>query len=347
MSKKQKILIADDSEINRSILINMLEKEYELLEAETGTQATALLEQYGTDIAIVLLDIIMPEMDGFGVLKFMNRNHWIEDIPVIAISAENTAEYMDQAFELGVVDFIARPFDAFVVHRRVNNTILLYAKQKKLSDMVEQQIQEKEAQSSLMIDILSHIVEFRNGESGTHVLHIRTITKMLLEQLVKKTDQYKLTRDDINTISVASALHDIGKIAIPEEVLNKPGRLDEEEYKIMKTHASIGADMLSDIPEQDNNPLLSTAYRICRWHHERYDGRGYPDGLKGDEIPIEAQITAVADVYDALTSERVYKAAFSHETSLEMIKDGKCGVFNPLVLECLMDISDQLKAMNG
>lgn len=345
MKQKPKIVIADDSEINRAILVNMLEEEYELLEAENGTETISLLREYGAEISLVLLDIVMPEQDGFAVLNAMNQNHLIEDVPVIMISAENSAEFTEKAFEAGVVDFISRPFDSYLVHKRINNTIILYAKQKKLSSMVEQQIKEKESQSSLMIDILSHIVEFRNGESGAHVLNIRTITKMLLDQLVKKTDKYKLSREDIQLISIASALHDIGKIGIPEEILNKPGRLTDEEYTVMKTHASLGADMLDDIPDSKENPLLNTAYEICRWHHERYDGRGYPDGLAGEDIPICAQVTSVADVYDALTSERVYKSAFSHETTVEMIKDGKCGIFNPLLLECLDDIGEDLKKL--
>jgi len=339
---KQKILIADDSEINRSILVNMLESEYDLIEVENGVQAIEVLEKYGTDISIVLLDLVMPEMDGIGVLKIMNIREWIDDIPVIMISAENSYEFTGRAFDLGVTDFISRPFDSYVVHSRVNNTILLYAKQKKLQHMVEEQIREKQEQNQMMIEILSHTVEFRNGESGQHVLHMRTLTEMLFSALQTKTDKYDFSDENINLIGTASALHDIGKIAIPTEIINKPGKLTHEEFEIMKTHSEIGAKMLEEIPAHKDHPLLKTAYEICRWHHERYDGKGYPDGLAGEEIPIAAQVTSMADVYDALTSERVYKKALSHDTAVKMILDGQCGAFNPLLLECLTDIGENL-----
>ena len=340
--RKQKILIADDSEMNRSILADMLEDEYEIMEVENGVQAVAAIEKYGVEISLLLLDIVMPEMDGFSVLMVMNEHKWIEDLPVIMISAENSPAYIDRAYEMGATDFIVRPFNEMVVRRRVVNTILLYAKQKKLMGMVADQIYEKEKSSNMMIDILSHIVEFRNGESGWHVRHVHTLTELLLEHLIRKTDQYNISQKDISIISMASALHDVGKIAIDEKILNKPGRFTDEEFEIMKTHSAIGGDLLRDLPLYQDEPLLKCAYEICRWHHERYDGRGYPDGLKGDEIPISAQIVALADVYDALTSERCYKKAFSHETAVQMILDGKCGAFNPLLMECLADIADQL-----
>lgn len=339
---KEKILIVDDSEMNRIILSDMLEEDFEILEAEDGPQGLAILQQMSSEISLVLLDIVMPGMDGFEVLAVMNKNQWIEDVPVIMISAESTPSYVRRAYELGVIDYISRPFDSLVVQRRVLNTIMLYAKQKKLMGLVTEQMYEKEKNTSLMVTILSHIVEFRNGESGLHVLHIQTITELLLKSLIKKTDQYHLSHADINMINMASALHDIGKIAIPSEVLNKPGRFTDEEYKIMKTHSMIGASMLEDLPFHQDEPLVKVAYEICRWHHERYDGRGYPDGLKGEEIPISAQVVSMADVYDALTSERVYKKAFSHETALQMIQEGQCGTFNPLLLECLLDVADSL-----
>ena len=339
---RQKILIADDSEMNRSILADMLGDEYDIMEAENGVEAVALLQKHGPEISLVLLDIVMPEMDGFGVLTVMNQHRWIEDVPVIMISAESSSDHMERAYNLGITDFISRPFNALVVHRRVVNTTLLYAKQKKLVDMVANQIYEKEQQSTLMIDILSHIVEFRNGESGQHVLHIRTLTELLLQHLSLKTDRYQLSRADIALISTASSLHDIGKISIPGEVLNKPGRLTDAEYEIMKTHSVVGAQMLDNLPVHEDEPLVKVARAICRWHHERWDGRGYPDGLKGDDIPIAAQIVALADVYDALTSERCYKKAFPHATAVQMILDGQCGAFNPLLLECLTDVSSQL-----
>lgn len=342
-SPRQTILIADDSEMNRSILTDMLGDEYDIMEAENGVEAVFLLQKYGNSISLLLLDIVMPEMDGFGVLTLMNKHRWIEDIPVIMISAENASVHVERAYEMGVTDFISRPFDALILHRRVVNTILLYAKQKRLIDLVADQIYEKEQQSSLMVDILSHIVEFRNGESGQHVLHIRTLTELLLKYLGNKDSRYQLPRSEIAMICTASALHDVGKIAIPGEILNKPGRLTDEEFAIMKTHTLIGASMLEALPVHQEEPLIKKAYEICRWHHERYDGRGYPDGLKGDEIPISAQIVALADVYDALTSERVYKKAFSHEKAVSMILDGQCGQFNPLLMESLKEIAPTLE----
>ncbi len=342
--QKQKILIVDDSEINRSILADILGEEYEIMEAEDGVQALALIQKHVMDISIVLLDIVMPHMDGFGVLTVMNQNHWIDNIPVIMISAENNPAYVGRAYELGVTDFITRPFDALIVHRRVVNTVLLYMKQKKLVSLVAAQIDEKERHSSMMVDILSHLVEFRNGESSAHIVHVRFLTEILLRQLQRKTDRYRLTQAEISVISTASALHDIGKIAIDEKILNKPGRLTPEEFEIMKTHTLLGAEMLENLPEHQEEPLVKTAYEICRWHHERYGGRGYPDGLVGDEIPISAQVVALADVYDALTSDRCYKKAIPHKEAVRMIVDGECGEFGPLLLECLRDVEDVLEA---
>ena len=340
---KYRILIVDDSEMNREILAVILEEEYKILEAANGEECIDLLKQYGTGISLILLDINMPVMDGFEVLALMNRNHWIEDTPVIMISSEDGAAYVRRAYEMGASDYISRPFDAQVVHQRVFNTIKLYAKQRHLISLVTDQIQEKEKHNRMMVSILSQIVEFRNGESGSHVLHINTITGMLLERLMQKTDQYHLLWSDRFMITTASALHDIGKIGIDEKILNKPGKLTKEEFEIMKTHTLIGASMLDSLEMFRNEKLVQVAYQICRWHHERYDGKGYPDGLKGEEIPIAAQVVAMADVYDALVSERVYKKAFSHEKAIEMILNGECGVFNPILLGCLVDIQDRLK----
>lgn len=339
---KKKILVADDSEMNRSILADMLDDEYEVLEAEDGEQAVAALEQYGAELSVLLLDIVMPVMDGFEVLAVMNQRKWIENIPVIMISSESGSNQVARAYELGVADFIGRPFDALVVHRRVVNTILLYAKQKKLLDLVTEQVYENQKQSNLMIDILSHIVEFRNGESGPHVRHVHVLTELFLHRLAKITDQYPLSEADIDMIATASALHDIGKIGIPGEILNKPGRLTDEEFAIMKTHSLIGAKMMEELPYHREEELIKTVYEICRWHHERYDGRGYPDRLVGDEIPISAQAVALADVYDALTSERVYKKAFAHEEAVRMILNGECGTFNPLLLQCLQETAERI-----
>ena len=343
MDYKETILIVDDSALNRMVLMEILGKEnYTFLEAENGQQAVELLDCH-PEVDLLLLDITMPEIDGFGVLEAMNQYHWIEETPVIMISAEDSYTFVERAYDLGASDYITRPFDARVVCRRVSNTLMLYAKQKRLVQMVAEQVYEKEKVSNTMISILSHIVEFRNNESGLHVVHIRTITELLLRRLREKTDRYPLTEADISLISTASALHDIGKINIPEQILNKPGRLTKEEFEIIKTHSAVGEHMLRQIPFNQNEPLVKVAREICRWHHERWDGRGYPDGLKGDEIPISAQVVSLADVYDALTSERCYKAAFDHETALNMIVNGECGAFNPLLLECLMDGADQIK----
>lgn len=341
--ERQQILIVDDSQINCEILAEILKDEYRILEAANGEECINLLKQYGTGIALLLLDINMPVMDGFEVLALMNRKHWIEDIPVIIISSENSASYVRRAYEMGASDYISRPFDVQVVHQRVSNTIKLYAKQRRLISLVTDQIREKEKNNQMMISILSQIVEFRNSESGSHVLHINIITGMLLERLMQKTDQYHLQWSDQFLITTASALHDIGKIGIDEKILNKPGKLTKEEFEIMKTHTLIGASMLKSIEMYQNEKLLQVAYQICRWHHERYDGKGYPDGLKGEEIPISAQVVAIADVYDALVCKRVYKKAFSHETAIHMILNGECGAFNPLLLECLTDIQNRLK----
>lgn len=343
--QREKILIVDDSEMNRSILDDMLCEEYDIIEAEDGLQAVAVLKDHASDLSLVLLDIVMPRMDGFGVLEAMNRNGWIAKVPVVMVSAENTTEQVERAYELGVTDFIMRPFDALIVRRRVVNTLLLYAKQKRLIGMVEEQVYEREHQGDLMIDILSHIVEFRNGESGLHILHVRSLTDFLLSQLTRRTDRYHLSAADISLISSASALHDIGKIAIDEKILNKPGRLTPEEFAVMKTHSTIGAEMLEKLSDHQEEPLVRVAYDICRWHHERYDGKGYPDGLAGDEIPISAQVVALADVYDALTSTRVYKPPIPHEEAVQMILDGKCGAFNPLLLECLRENAGQLASV--
>jgi putative two-component system response regulator len=325
--------------MNRSILRSMLEESYDIVEAEDGLQAVAILQQMEQEIALVLLDLVMPNMDGFDVLSAMNKYNWIDSVPVIMISAESTHDFIERAYNMGVTDYISRPFDMMVVRRRVINTIMLYAKQRRLAGMVNDQIYQREKVNNLMISILSHIVEFRNEESGLHVMHIQTMTEILLKSLMRKTDRYNLDRETINLIGNASTLHDVGKIGIPTEILNKPGRFTPEEFAIMKQHSQMGADMMKSVPDQEE-PLVKYAYEICRWHHERYDGRGYPDGLKGEDIPISAQVVALADVYDALTSPRVYKPAHPHEKALSMILNGECGAFQPLLLECLVESSD-------
>lgn len=340
---KYRILVVDDSEMNREILSEILSEEYDIIEANSGDTCIDMLRKYETGISLVLLDIVMPGMDGFGVLNYMNRHHYLEDIPVIMISSEDSAETVRRAYEMGVSDYINRPFDAGVVHRRVYNTIKLYAKQRRLIALITNQVYEKEKNNRMMVGILSQIVEFRNGESGSHVLNINIFTGMLLESLVQHTDKYDLSWSERLLITTASALHDIGKIGIDDKILNKPGRLTDEEFKIMQNHTIIGASILENMGSYQDEELMKVAYQICRWHHERYDGKGYPDGLKGDEIPISAQVVSLADVYDALVSERVYKKAYSHEKAIEMIINGECGCFNPILLECLLDIQDRIK----
>lgn len=342
--KNARILIVDDSEMNRDMLSDMLSDDYDIVEAANGEKALSILKEQVYDIDLVLLDIIMPAVDGFGVLDVMKRYHWIDNTPVIMISSETSQSYIRKAFELGVTDYIIRPFDSFIIHKRVSNTLMLYRKQKKLLSALEEQVYENEKNNSMMINVLAHIVEFRNGESGMHVHHIKQLTSILLQNLIEKTDKYRLTENDILLISTASSLHDIGKISIDDKILNKPGRLTAEEFEVIKTHSVIGAEMLQDLHNTHNYPLFDKAYEICRWHHERYDVKGYPDGLKGEEIPISAQVTSLADVYDALTSNRCYKKAFSHEKAMEMILDGQCGAFNPVLLQCLKDCEKQILA---
>ena len=343
LQNKSQILLVDDSAMSRMILKEILKGDYSILEAENGQECLEKMQAEAGNIALVLLDINMPVMDGFEVLKAMNVNHTIEDIPVIMISSDDSDAAIRRSYELGASDYVTRPFDARIVYRRVTNTIKLYAKQRRLVQMVSEQIRARENNTDTLVGVLSHIVEFRNGESGAHVLHIRIITELLLHRLLEISSQYPITAEQQDNIPLASALHDIGKIGIDEKILNKPGKLTPEEFEVVKTHSMLGAEMLHQLENFNEQPLLQTAYEITRWHHERWDGRGYPDGLKGDEIPISAQLVALADVYDALTSERCYKKAFSHEKAVQMILNGECGAFNPLLLQCLTDMQTDLK----
>ena len=343
LQNKSQILLVDDSKMNRMMLKEILGGDYSILEAENGQECLEKMQAEAGNIALVLLDINMPVMDGFEVLKAMNANHTIEDTPVIMISSEDSDAAIRRSYELGASDYVNRPFDARIVYRRVTNTIKLYAKQRRLVQMVSDQIRARENNTDTLVGVLSHIVEFRNGESGAHVRHIRIITELLLHRLLEISSRYAITAEQQDLIPLASALHDIGKIGIDEKILNKPGKLTPEEFKVIQTHSMLGAKMLHDLDQFAEQPLLQTAYEIARWHHERWDGRGYPDGLKGDEIPISAQLVSLADVYDALTSERCYKKAFSHEKAVQMILNGECGAFNPLLLQCLTDVQADLK----
>lgn len=342
-SEKPSVLIVDGSEMNRIILNEMLKDEYRVLEADNGRTALDLVDRYGDELSLVLLDIIMPGMNGFEVLGELSRRTVADSLPVIMISSEDSDDVVLRAYELGASDYINRPFNARVVRRRVSNTIRLYAKQRRLTSLLSQQYNERVKNSRMLIDIMAGVMELRNGESGLHVTHIEKLTELLLGCLVHRSDQFPLDNEQRSTIAMASALHDIGKMSIDDAILNKPGRLTSEEFEIMKTHTTLGADMLFELGHQHaGNSLLEYAYQIARWHHERWDGKGYPDGLKGDEIPIAAQVVSVADVYDALTSVRVYKDAIPHEEAIKMILDGKCGTFNPLLLDCLLEVQDQI-----
>ena len=342
-SEKPSVLIVDDSEMNRAILSEMLKDEYCILEADSGRAALDMVDRYGDELSLVLLDIVMPGMNGFEVLGDLSRRSIIDNLPVIMISGEDSDDVVLRAYELGASDYVNRPFDSRVVRRRVSNTIRLYAKQRRLTSLLSQQYNERVKNSRMLIDIMAGVMELRNGESGRHVTNIEKLTELLLGCLVHRSDSISLDNEERSTIALASALHDIGKMSIDDAILNKPGRLTSEEFEIMKTHTTIGADMLHELGRHHaGNALMEYAYQIARWHHERWDGKGYPDGLKGDDIPIAAQVVSVADVYDALTSVRVYKDAIPHEEAIQMILDGKCGTFNPLLLDCLLEVQDRI-----
>lgn len=344
---KPLVLVVDDSDMNRFLLSQILLDDYNVIEACDGVEATQIIQDHFKELSIVLLDIVMPRMDGFGVLEFMNANDLIQDLPVIMISSMDEDSAIRRCYELGISDYVRRPFSADVVGKRVYNIVRLYQRQRNLQREIREQIEEREKNSRVVTSIISHVVENRNGESGPHVIHVEQITEIILNRLTELTDMYKLSKEDKKQISLASALHDIGKIGIDEKILNKPGKLTEEEYEIMKTHTTIGAIMIRQVQMEEDDTLIQFAYEICRWHHEKWDGRGYPDGLKRNYIPISAQVVSIADVYDALVSERVYKKAYSHEKAIEMIINGECGEFNPLLIQCLKDCSDRIQLVES
>lgn len=340
--RRQSVLIVDDSELNRKMLGQMLGSRFDIAEAASGEACLQLLEQNATGISIVLLDIHMPGIDGFTVLEEMNQKNLLEQIPVIMISSEDTVDAVRRAFDLGASDYISRPFDAKVVYQRIINTIQLYAKQRRLSAMAADLAFEKERASRMMIGILSQVVEKRNGESRDHVQRVAQLTSMLLAGLAQKTDRYPLTREMRRTIATAAALHDIGKMEISEDLLHKEGPLTEAERRTLQSHTLLGAQMLEEQPECRDDAFARTAYNICRWHHERYDGGGYPDGLQGEQIPIEAQVVGLADVYERLVSRPVDGRARTHSEVVQMICTGVCGAFNPLLLDCLQDMEVEI-----
>ena len=342
-SQKPLVLIADDSKVSRSILGEMLKDDYRILEADSGRATLDAVDRYGGDLSLVLLDIAMSDMSGCEVLAELSRQAALDSLPVIMISSEDTDDVVLRAYDLGASDYISRPFDDRIVRRRVNNIIRLYTKQRRLTSLLSQQYNARVNNSRILVDIMASVMEVRNGESGRHVTHIEKLTELLLGDLARRSDKYSLGNEERSSIALASALHDIGKMSIDDAILNKPGRLTPEEFEIMKTHTTIGADMLHNLGRNhEGSALLDYAYQIARWHHERWDGTGYPDGLKGDDIPIAAQVVSVADVYDALTSVRVYKDAISQEEAIRMILDGECGAFNPLLIECLLEVRDRI-----
>ncbi len=343
---KKKIMIADDSKFNRDMLTEILGDKYRYVYADNGVQLIDCLSN-GADIDIILLDINMPLMDGFRVLEIMNERHWIEEIPVVIISEESDTGFLQKAYSMGVTDYIPRPFLAVTVQFRVKNTLMLYSQQRQLVQLVEEQVYEREEINNAMINIFSHTIELRNNESGLHTLSVRKLSNILLHRIAEVTDKYDLNENDIAVISALSALHDIGKISIPKSILNKPGKLTDEEWKIMKAHTEIGDEIIATVQIPQSAFVIKIAREICRWHHERWDGKGYPDGLEKDDIPISAQVVSIADVYDALTSDRCYKKAFTHEQAIDMICNGECGAFNPLLIQCLIDVAPILKELSG
>ena len=344
LPQKKMVLIVDDSALNREILSSILKNEYDIIEAENGRQAMELIEYYGADISVVLLDLIMPEMSGFDVLDQMEFHGLLSSIPVIAITGDESSNSMRLAYEKGVSDYIIRPFDAKIVYRRVSNTIKVYTRQRQLVEEITHEIRSKEKNRSMIVEILSQIVEQPNGDcEGNHAEHMMQFSMCILEKLIQKGNVYGLKDSDIYVISTAAALHDIGKAQIDRNILNKKGKLTQEEFEIMKTHTVLGEKMLKNLKSYEKEPLVKYAKEICRHHHERYDGKGYPDGLKGDEISISAQVVSICDVYDALISKRPYKPAYTHEEAIKMIKNGECGKFNPIILECFEECAERFK----
>lgn len=346
---KKSILVVDDMELNRAILCEIFRQDYHMIEAENGEEALECIKGKENELAAVLLDIVMPVMDGFAALEKMNQTDFTKKVPVFLITAENTEESTIKGYEMGVMDVIGKPFVSHIVKRRIESVIELFHIRDKLSkkvDIQERELDEKrkelESLNRAIVETLATAIEFRDCESGDHVRRIHDFTLFFLNKMEFSKDMNEVQKEEIAT---AAILHDVGKIAIPDNILNKPGKLTSEEFEIMKSHTVQGCELLERIPEITHHPIYKYAYDICRHHHERWDGRGYPDGLAGEEISMWSQIVALADVYDALTTDRVYKKAFTHEESLRMILNGECGQFNPMLMETLRDLSEEIKAM--
>lgn len=358
---RNKILIVDDSFINRELLTEMLEDEYEVITCENGLQALELMEENYNELAIILLDLVMPVLDGVGFLKALQNKPIMKDIPILVISGETNVETEIKCFDYGVFDFIKKPFDNRLVKKRIKNAVDLYMYKNNLEERVAEQTSVISEQYNLLkhqadqlaksnvsiIEILGTIVEYRNLESGEHIQRVKSYTRILGEQLMEDYPEYNLTSKQLNVIVSASALHDVGKIAIPDSILLKPGRLTKEEFEYMKEHTTKGCEIINNIRGVWSEEYAKASYEICRHHHERYDGRGYPDGLLGENIPISAQLVAVADVYDALVNERVYKSAFSADKAFNMIINGECGTFSPKLMDCFTKCRDRFESLAG
>lgn len=336
----QRILIVDDVEVNRTILNEMFREEYETIEAVNGRDAIYEIEK-NQNIVLILLDVIMPILDGFRVLDYMREKDLLDQIPVILITSETVSDSEDKAYSYGVADVMHKPFYPHIVRRRSKNIIELYQNKRNMEARLKEQeiailAKEKEIRkgNELLIEALSSMVEFRSAETGEHTRRIKYFTGILLKYLMKYFPDHGLSDYQMGEIVRASALHDIGKIGIPDAILLKPGRLTKEEYEAMKAHTTIGCDMLEKCYRDKTSEFYRYCYEICRYHHERWDGRGYPDQLLGEQIPISAQVVAIADVYDALVSPRVYKESYSNEKAFDMIVNGECGQFSPDILKC-------------
>lgn len=339
MEKEKTILIVDDIEINRAILTEIFKEDYYTIEACDGAEALEIMEN-NQNISAVLLDLMMPGINGLGVLEEMNKNKKIKSIPVFLITAENDKEMLFEGYKLGAVDVITKPFMAHFLNCRVSNIIELYDHRNKLERIVEKQVKRLNKFNESMVETLATLIEFRDCESGEHVKRICGLTKILMTKVSDIYPEYNLPESEIDKIVTSSVLHDVGKISIPDRILNKPGRLTKEEFEIMKQHTVKGCEILQKIPHIMDKGIYNYSYDICRHHHERWDGGGYPDGLKGDEISIWAQVVSIVDVYDALTSERVYKQAYSHDTAMKMINNNECGVFNPKIRKAFDMVMD-------
>ncbi|MBO5484179.1 MAG: response regulator [Lachnospiraceae bacterium] len=358
---KKKILIVDDVELNRIMLEEMLQEKYDIFQAANGKEAIQCLEKENESISLILLDLLMPELDGFGVLEIIQKKEWMKKIPVMIISGDTSVETENRCFEYGISDFIHKPFDSSIIQNRVKNIIELFSYKNQLEEKIEKQTGILRKQNKVLmlqaeklkenniriIDILGTVVESRNLESGEHINRVKGYTRILGNQLMQDYPEYGLAENDIEIISSAAALHDIGKIAIPDNILLKPGKLTDEEFECMKSHTTRGCEILNGIEGIWEDNYRKVSYDICRHHHERYDGKGYPDGLKGDDIPVAAQIVSVADVYDALVNERVYKDAFSCEDAFFMIVSGECGMFSPKLMESFRKSRKQFEELAG